>query len=75
MTEFDRQNADFFPAIHANHRRSSTTQTIGYIVTGEQADKIRCCMDAQARKGDAMTLVLLSVQLFVLVVSGAVALA
>lgn len=76
MSEFDRQNADFFPAIHANHRRSSTTQTIGYIVTGEQAQRFAAYEASQRREGDGLfSLVLLAAQLFALVTAAVVALA
>lgn len=65
---------EMFPAIHENHRRSRLTHTVGYIVFDGQAEKIRCDMDARARQGDVMSLVLLSVQLIVLAVATAAAL-
>ena len=60
---------EMFQAIHENHRRSRLTHHVGYIVFNDQAEKIRCIMDAQARQGDVMSLVLLSVQLIVLAVA------
>ena len=76
MSEFERQNADLFHAIHANHRRSRTTRTIGYIVTGEQAQRFASYEASQRRGGDGLfSLVLLAAQLFVLVTAAVVALA
>lgn len=52
MGEFDRENEPLFQDIHRNHRLSSATRVVGYIVPVDQAWKIAADDAAQRHSGD-----------------------
>lgn len=75
MSDFDRENEDFFQEIHRNHRRSSTTQVVGYFVPQKEAQESAVRSAVQSKDGDVFSLFLLAAQLFVLVTATVLALA
>lgn len=76
MSEFDRENEPFFQEIHRNHRRSSATQVVGYIVPMKQAQSYAAYEAAQARKGGGIgSLILAAAGLLVTVTVTVLALA
>ena len=75
MSEFDRENEPFFQEIHRNHRRSSATQVVGYIVPQKEAQEMAVKRAASNRVDGIGVLFLFAVQLFVLVAVAVVALA
>ena len=75
MSDFDRENEDFFQEIHRNHRRSSATQVVGYIVPQKEALEMTVKRAVGNRADGAGVLFLFAAQLFVLVAVTVVALA
>lgn len=75
MSEFDRENEPFFQEIHRNHRRSSATQVVGYIVPQKEAREMAVERAVRNRTDGAGMLIMFAVQLFVLVAVAVVALA
>ena len=75
MSEFDRENEPIFQEIHRNHRRSSATQVVGYIVPQKEAQEIAVERAVGNRADGAGVLILFAVQLFVLVAVTVVAMA
>ena len=75
MSEFDRENEPFFQEIHRNHRRSSATQVVGYIVPQKEAREMAVERAVGNRSDGIGALLLIVAQLFVLVTAAVVALA
>ena len=75
MSEFDRENEPFFQEIHRNHRRSSATQVVGYIVPQKEAQELAVKRAVGNRSDGIDALILLAAQLFVLVAATVLALA
>lgn len=75
MSEFGRENEPFFQEIHRNHRRSSATQVVGYIVPQKEAQEMAVERAVGNRADGAGVLILFAAQLFVLVAAAVVALA
>ena len=75
MSEFDRENEPIFQELHRNHRRSSATQVVGYIVPQKEAREMAVKRAVGNRADGAGVLFLLAVQLFVLVAVTVAALA
>ena len=75
MSEFDRENEPFFQEIHRNHRRSSATQVVGYIVPQKEAQEMAVERAVGNRDDGAGVLFLFAAHLFVLVAVAVVALA
>lgn len=75
MSEFDRENEYLFQDIHRNHRLSSATQVVGYIVPQKEAREMAVERAVGNRADGAGVLFLFAVQLFVLVAVTVVALA
>ena len=67
MSDFDRENEDFFQEIHRNHRRSNATQVVGYIVPQKEAQELAVKRAVGNRADGIGSLILLAAQLFVLV--------
>ena len=75
MSEFDRENEPIFQEIHRNHRRSSATQVVGYIVPQKEAQEIAVERAVRSKADGAGALFLFAAQLFVLVAVTVVVLA
>ena len=75
MSDFDRENEDFFQEIHRNHRRSNATQVVGYIVPQKEAQEMAVERAVRSKDDCAGVLFLFAAQLFVLVAVTVVALA
>ena len=75
MSEFDRENEPLFQEIHRNHRRSSATQVVGYIVPQKEAQEIAVERAVRSKADGAGALFLFAAQLFVLVAVTVVAMA
>lgn len=75
MSEFDRENEPFFQEIHRNHRRSSATKVVGYIVPQKEAQELAVKRAVRNRADGIDALILLATQLFVLVAATVLALA
>ena len=58
MSEFDRENEPFFQEIHRNHRRSSATQVVGYIVPQKEARDMAVKRAVESRADGAGALIL-----------------
>lgn len=75
MSEFDRENEPLFQEIHRNHRRSSATQVVCYIVPQKEAQEMAVKRAVRSKADGAGVLFLFAVQLFVLVAVTVVAVA
>ena len=76
MSEFDKQDADVIEMCNWNHRRSSLTTTVGYIVPVDQAQSYAAYEAAQARNGRGIgSLILAAAGLLVTVAVTVLALA
>ena len=75
MSDFDRENENFFQEIHRNHRRSNATRVVGYIVPQQEAREMAVERAVRSKADGAGALFLFAVQLFVLVAVAVVALA
>ena len=56
---------ELFEMVNSHHRRSGTTQHIGYIVYEDQAEKLLSMMEAQNRRFDPVPLVVIALQVIV----------